>query len=80
LVNNPKLPFIAGELGHYRPEFANINDEIVNLPAMVPYTAVATTEGLVHRGDTLHFDSPSADELGRRYAEKMIQVQKKVKR
>ncbi|MDB5110555.1 MAG: hypothetical protein JWR67_1669, partial [Mucilaginibacter sp.] len=42
LVNNPKLPFIAGELGHYRPEFANINDEIVNLPAMVPYTAVAT--------------------------------------
>jgi hypothetical protein len=80
LVNNPNLPFIAGELGRYRPEFDNINKELVNLPAMVPYTAVATTEGLVHRGDTLHFDSPSADEFGRRYAKKMLEVQKKIKK
>jgi hypothetical protein len=80
LVNNPDLPFIAGELGRYRPEFANINNELVKLPGMVSYTAVATTEGLVHRGDTLHFDSPSADELGRRYAKKMIEVQKRGKK
>jgi len=76
LVGNDKLPFVAGELGRYRP-FGNINDEINKLPAAVPYTAVATTENLVHRGDTLHFDSPSADELGRRYAVKMLQLQKK---
>jgi hypothetical protein len=80
LVNNPDLPFIVGELGRYRPEFANINNELLKLPAMVPHTAVATSEGLVHRGDTLHFDSPSADELGRRYAKKMLEVQKKVKK
>jgi hypothetical protein len=76
LVGNPNLPFVAGELGRYRP-FGNINDEINKLPAAVPYTAVATTENLVHRGDTLHFDSPSADELGRRYAAKMLMLQKK---
>jgi enoyl-CoA hydratase/carnithine racemase len=80
LVGNPGLPFIAGELGNYRPSFIPFNTELDKLPAMVPYTAVATTEGLVHRGDTLHFDSPSADELGRRYAKKMMEVQKKVKK
>lgn len=76
LVGNDKLPFVAGELGRYRT-FGHINDEIDKLPTTVPYTAVATTENLVHRGDTLHFDSPSADELGRRYAAKMLMLQKK---
>jgi hypothetical protein len=80
LVGNPDLPFIAGELGRYRPEFSSINNELVKLPGMVSYTGVATTEGLVHRGDTLHFDSPSANELGRRYAKKMIEVQKRGKK
>lgn len=76
LVGNDNLPFVAGELGRYRP-FGNINDEINKLPATVPFTAVATTENLVHRGDTLHFDSPSADELGKRYAAKMLMLQMK---
>jgi hypothetical protein len=75
LVGNDNLPFVAGELGRFRT-FGNINDEINKLPAEVPFTAVATTENLVHRGDTLHFDSPSADELGRRYAAKMLLLQK----
>lgn len=75
LVGNANTPFVAGQLGGYRPEFAEFNKEIVKLPGLVPYTSVVTTEGLVHRGDTLHFDSPSADELGRRYAVKMVEVQ-----
>lgn len=79
LVGNDKLPFVAGELGNYRANFIPFNEVIVKLPQMVPYTAVATTENLVHRGDTLHFDSPSAEELGRRYAAKMIQLQKEKK-
>jgi len=80
LVGNPNLPFIAGELGRYRPVYANINAELIKLPVAVPYTGVASSEGLVHRGDTTHFDSPSAQELGRRYAVKMLQVQKSVKK
>src|SRR5581483_5198201 len=79
LVGNDRLPFVAGELGRYRPAFPLLNAEIDKLPATVPYTAVATTENLVHRGDTLHFDSPSAEELGKRYAAKMIGLQKKGK-
>jgi hypothetical protein len=76
LTGNDNLPFVAGELGRYAP-FGNINDEINKLPSAMPFTAVATTENLVHRGDNLHFDSPSADELGKRYAVKMLMLQKK---
>lgn len=75
LAGNDQLPFVAGELGRFR-RFGDINAEINKLPAVVPHTAVVSTENLVHRGDTLHFDSPSADELGRRYAVKMLQLQK----
>jgi hypothetical protein len=77
LTNNPKLPFVAGELGRFRLEFSGFNNELTKLPATVPYTAVATAENLTHRGDTVHFDSPSADEFGKRYAKKMLEVQKK---
>lgn len=76
LVGNDNLPVVVGELGRYAP-FGNINDEINKLPAALPNTAVATTENLVHKGDNLHFDSPSADEFGRRYAAKMLILQKK---
>lgn len=80
LAGNPKLPFIVGELGRYRPAYANINAELTNLPAMVPYTAVASSEGLVHKGDTTHFDGPSAQEMGRRLAKQMLKVQAQVKK
>lgn len=79
LVGNPDLPFIAGELGRYRPTSHNLNDELAKLPSSVPYTEVASSEGLVHKGDSLHFDGPSAEELGKRFAIKMLQVQKTFK-
>ena len=75
LVGNPNLPFVAGELGRYRPAYANINIELAKLPGMVPYTAVASSENLVHKGDTTHFDGPSAQEMGRRMAAQMLKVQ-----
>jgi hypothetical protein len=75
LVGNPSLPFIVGELGRYRPAYANFNTELAKLPAFVPYTAVASSEGLVHKGDTTHFTGASAEELGKRFAVKMLQVQ-----
>jgi hypothetical protein len=75
LVDNPNLPFIVGELGRYRPAYQNINAELAKLPAMIPYTDVATTEDLVHKGDTTHFDGRSAQELGRRFAAQMLKVQ-----
>jgi hypothetical protein len=80
LVGNPNVPFIVGELGRYRPVYQNINTELAKLPAMVPYTAVATSEDLVHRGDTTHFDGHSAQEMGRRFAAQMLKVQKQLKK
>lgn len=80
LVGNPNLPFIVGELGRYRHAYANINTELAKLPGMVQLTAVASSEGLVHKGDTTHFDGPSAQEMGRRMAAKMLEVQRKLKK
>lgn len=73
-VNNSNLPFVAGELGRYRPAYSNISNEIDKLPAHLSHTAVVTTEGLVHKGDTTHFDSPSATMLGQRYAAQMLKL------
>jgi hypothetical protein len=77
LVGNPNLPFVAGELGRYRVAYLTINEALISLPSTVPYTAVATSQDLTHRGDTTHFDGKSADILGKRYAEKMIELQKR---
>ncbi|MBK0382901.1 sialate O-acetylesterase [Pedobacter sp. SD-b] len=77
LVGNDKLPFIVGQLGRYNPQYDNINRETANLPEIVPYTAIASSEGLVDRGDNTHFTRSSAIVLGQRFAKKMLEVQKK---
>lgn len=71
MVGNPDLPFVAGELGRYKPEYGTINVVLVDLPKKVPHTAVVSSESLVHNGDGVHFDAPSADEMGKRYAKAM---------
>lgn len=73
-VNDPNLPFVAGELGRYREKYAIINDQLKQLPQTVKQTRVASSEGLVHKGDGTHFDSPSADSLGRRMAAAMLSI------
>ena len=75
-VNNDKLPFVAGELGRYKPNYQLINDVIAHLPEKVPYTAVVSSNALIHNGDVTHFDSQSADELGKRYAKAMLLLNK----
>ena len=77
LVNNDKLPFVAGELGKYEPNYKYINEVLLGLPKKVRYTSVASSEGFVHNGDNVHFDSPSADEFGKRYAKGMRELQGK---
>ncbi|MDA1230821.1 MAG: hypothetical protein O2856_08605 [Planctomycetota bacterium] len=39
----------------------------MNLPSIVPATTLASSDGLKHKGDEVHFDSTSARELGHRY-------------
>lgn len=70
----PNLPFVAGELGYFlKDKF--INNIIGQLPQQVSNTAVVSAEGLTDKGDQLHFNTSSARELGKRYAEAMKQLQ-----
>lgn len=71
-IGNDNLPFVAGELGDYRPNYQLINTELNKMPALIPHSALASARGLSHKGDTTHFDTRSANELGKRMAEKML--------
>ena len=66
------IPFVAGQMGQFaeRPwDDARKQVDAVqkNLPAVVPATAFASSDGLTHKGDEVHFDSASVRELGYRY-------------
>lgn len=69
----PDVPVIVGQIN--QAEEQPINTLILELPKQVPHTGVVLTDGLVAM-DTWHFDRPSMIELGKRYGEKMIEVQK----
>ncbi len=75
LTGNPRLPFVAGELGRFIKTADNINQQLALLPKLLPFTAVVSSEGLSDKGDLLHFDAAAANELGKRYAEKMLALQ-----
>lgn len=77
LAGNPRLPFVAGELGRYNPSFGVVNEELAKLPSLIPYTGLVTSEGLTDKGDHVHFDGNSAETLGYRYAEKMKSLERK---
>lgn len=78
-IHNKNLPFVAGELGTYKDQYDIINKVLAGLPAEVPFTAVASSKGLKHKGDSTHFDSPSAEKLGLRFAKEMKRLQRKSK-
>ncbi|MCA9060396.1 MAG: sialate O-acetylesterase, partial [Planctomycetaceae bacterium] len=76
----PDVPFIAGQMGQFseRPwsEAKQLVDQAHRtLPEHVAQTAFVNSDGLQHKGDEIHFDSASYRELGRRYAEAMLQLQ-----
>jgi hypothetical protein len=70
-----KVPFVVGTLGDFFvnriPEAKDINEQLRLLPQKVKRTACVEATGLTDKGDKTHFDTPSARELGRRYAEAM---------
>jgi len=64
----PDVPVSVGETGRFRTDGAAINAALAKLPAVVPHCAFVSAEGLTDKGDSLHFDSASCREFGRRYA------------
>jgi hypothetical protein len=79
----PELPVVIGELGEYlytrtgnKSPFAKlVNERIDKIPEEVAHTAVASSKGLKHKGDELHFDAASQREFGGRYAAAMLRLQ-----
>lgn len=84
-LGDSDVPFVAGKLGLYlakenkegKPSYwPLVNEQIASLPKLVPHCAIVESEGLKHKGDQVHFDTPSLHEFGKRYAEKMQALQK----
>jgi hypothetical protein len=73
-LKQPDLPFVAGEIGYFNKK-DYINRVINQLPGEVPQTAVVSARDLTDKGDHLHFNTPSARELGKRYADAMKKLQ-----
>lgn len=82
------VPFVAGKLGLFlapaskegKPSYwPLVNEQLAGLPAAVPNTAVVESSGLQHKGDGVHFDTPSLREFGRRYATAMQSLQQQPK-
>ena len=68
-LNAPDVPVVVGELGEFQKgKFTReMNEQLALVPFLVPHSEFASSAGLTAKGDSTHFDSPSARELGRRY-------------
>lgn len=79
-LGKPQLPFVAGEIAHFRTEENKdkqvVNQAIKKVVSTTPFCGYVATGGLQHRGDSLHFDSPSAREIGKRYAAAISAIKK----
>jgi len=51
-----------------------MNTIIAKLPDVIPTAHVISSKGCMVRTDSLHFNSVGVRELGKRYAEKMLEL------
>lgn len=75
-IGNDSLPVLLGELGSFpkdQPNRERINQAIREYAAEDRNAAVISTDGLGHKGDSLHFDSEGQRTMGRRFAEAYLQ-------
>jgi hypothetical protein len=69
-LGTPEVPFIAGQVNR---DYVLLNERLLKLPAELAHTYVVSSEGLTTM-DGRHFDRPSVFELGKRYADKLLEV------
>jgi hypothetical protein len=77
-LNDPKLPFIAGQLAPLAKDKDKIdafNQALLKLPSRVAGTGVVQADDL--SGKDIHFGSADVRKLGKRYAEQMLKLQGK---
>lgn len=77
IADMPQLPVTIGEIGYFRPAFMNFNAMLKAVPDSIPFTNVVSAQGLQHKGDHTHFNTESARELGKRFAEGMKTLQQR---
>jgi hypothetical protein len=71
IVGNDKLPIIMGELGAFSKDpqgFEAINKIIRSYHQIDIYSSFIKTSDLMHKGDSLHFNSAGQRTMGERYA------------
>ena len=75
-----EVPFVAGEISSFESNTVDatvrFNAAVHSLEGRVEKYGCASSEGLSHKGDRVHYDTASARSLGERYAEKMAALQK----
>lgn len=73
------IPIVTGEIGYFfyerSPLAEQLNGELTKLAKENACLNLVSAQGLNHKGDQTHFDSDSYHELGRRYAQKMMELQ-----
>ncbi len=77
-LGDPSVPVIAGELASFmnwqEAPTVKFNKDLRALEAGIDKFYVVSSDGFVHGGDRLHYDSASARLLGQRFAEKFFLV------
>ncbi|SDD51895.1 protein of unknown function [Dyadobacter soli] len=72
-THTENVPLVVGTLGNFylakNPDAAFINAVITDYAKKNKLVSLASAAGLTHKGDDTHFDTASARELGKRYAE-----------
>ncbi|MEP6999662.1 MAG: sialate O-acetylesterase, partial [bacterium] len=81
-LGKPDLPFLIGQLGRFdrapwSPAKSRVDSAHRKLAAEMRNVVYVSSEGLTDKGDTTHFDAPSARELGRRYAAAYLAMRSK---
>jgi hypothetical protein len=75
-THTENVPVVVGTLGDFylakQPDAAFINVMIEGYAQSNKLVYLASATGLTHKGDETHFDTPSARELGRRYAQAFL--------
>ncbi|MCX6936273.1 MAG: sialate O-acetylesterase [Verrucomicrobia bacterium] len=72
-LGQPDLPIVVGQLGEFVQSryVETVRIALTHLPASLPRVGFADSKGLGHKGDSLHFSTEAAQEMGRRYAAAM---------
>jgi len=82
-LESPALPLVVGQLGgflrtsgvEFPARYADaVNRQLAQVPVACGPAAFVPSHGLAHRGDELHFNTPSLRELGRRYAQAYLML------